>query len=261
MQQALENAFCSSFSVNAVPAGYAVSTPFLDRDGDPISFYAIEQDGEGYRLEDDSFYLGDLVGRGIDIDRGQRLSLLESIVEGAGAYVDLESYEILTETFGISDLPRRMVDFTSVLLRIRDVELITREVVASTFREDVASLLNQRFGEMAEIDGPGSALPNLPDFPTDFVLRPRGSDSDFVAVYTVTQKDRLNEALLLHQELRIRNDTRKSVVALVESRDSPLVRSTAFQRAQNRRLPLPIFRGDEDASIDVIEEKMFAHVA
>jgi len=53
VKQLICNAFCASLDVRLVPAGYAVSTPYENADGDPLIVYFV-RDGRGrWRLEDD----------------------------------------------------------------------------------------------------------------------------------------------------------------------------------------------------------------
>lgn len=47
-----------------------------------------------------------------------------------------------------------------------------------------------------------------------------------------------------------------SVIALIEEPDMRLISRRKFQRAQNRDISMPIFRGDEEAALDAIERKL-----
>ncbi|HAO57425.1 MAG TPA: hypothetical protein DCR05_04670, partial [Alphaproteobacteria bacterium] len=90
--------FCEEISVNPVPVGYAISTPFKDQSGDRIGFFLVESGG-GYRVEDDGEYIAKLIASGIAIDHGQRADILETILRDAKAYWDKDSYEIKSQGF------------------------------------------------------------------------------------------------------------------------------------------------------------------
>ena len=145
LTRALCSTFCEAITVNPVPCGFAVSAAFTDASGDRIAFYVVAE-GDSYRLEDDGEYLARLVALGVDIERGQRQQLLQSVLETAGAFWDRDTYEIKTGTFDGAELTARMVRFLSALIRIRDLELLTRDFVRSTFREDATTAIMERFG-------------------------------------------------------------------------------------------------------------------
>lgn len=240
--------FCSSISVNPVPSGFAVSSVFSDRSGDRIGFYLVET-ADGFRVEDDGDYLAKLVGSGVPIDQGQRASLLESILASAGASWDHDTYEIRSDNFGEAEIGPKLTGFLSALIRIRDLELLTREAIRSTFREDATSALTSAFGDIAlfsENEAPDRAVS---EFPADLVIHPKAKSSNIGALYFVTSGEKLSEALLLQMEVeRLRRFDLKTV-ALIEDSEMKAISRKKFQRAQNRSLTMPIFRGDEDAAV------------
>jgi len=252
LKNALCATFCSAFEVNAVPSGYAVSSIFTDRSGDPISVYVVAED-DGYRLEDDGEYLSRLVASGIEIERGQRGQLLDAILESERAYWDRDTFEIRTDVFTEREIAQRTSSFLSALIRARDLELVTRELVRSTFREDAMRAIIERFEPVANIDEDTSVDKEFADFPSDVTIRPK-REGRSGAIYFVSTK--LDEALLLQLDARIKNRTDFSVVALIEDPEMRFISRRKFQRAQNRDLAMPIFRGDEEAALDQIERKL-----
>lgn len=245
--------FCSSIMVNPVPCGFAISTLFSDRSGDPLGFYVVES-GDGYRIEDDGEYLAKLIGSGVPIDQGQRASLLEAILEQGGASWDQDTFEIRSESFDESQLGKRLIGFLSALIRIRDLELLTREVVRSTFREDATAALENRYGNVATFGENEPVDRSLSEFPADLVIRPKSREisSKTGAVYFVNSNEKLSEALLLQMEARRLKHQDLEIIALIEDSDMRMLSKKRFQRAQNRSLSMPIFRGDEDAALDRI---------
>lgn len=248
-------AFCATINVRAVPVGFAVSTVFSDRSGDPISFYVVE-DGDDLRVEDDGDYLASLIFKDVPINEGQRAQLLDAILAEAYAYWDRETYEIKTEPFPPSRLATRALDFVSALIRVRDLELLTREIVRSTFREDAGRELVRRFGKIADITENAPISRELGDYPADFVVRPTVSAERSAAIYLVNSNDKLNEALLLHMELMQKGQEDVVVVGLIEDPDMRTISHRRFQRGQNKSLALPIFRGDEAGAMELIAGRM-----
>ena len=254
LQRALCASFCAGFDVHAVPSGYAVSSIFTDRSGDRLDFYVASDDG-GYRLEDDGEYLSRLIASGIEIERGQRGQLLDAILAGGQAYWDRDTLEIRTEPFGEAEIPSRAAGFISALLRTRDLELLTREVVHSTFKEDAMRALVERFGHVADIEEDAAVHKDFADFPSDAVIKPK-QKGRAGAIYFVSSNEKLGEALLLQMDAAMKQRTDFSVIALIEEPDMRPLSRRKFQRAQNRDLAMPIFRGDEEAALDQIERKL-----
>jgi hypothetical protein len=254
LQKVLCASFCAGFDVHAVPSGYAVSSMFTDQSGDPLDFYVASEDCS-YRLEDAGEYLTRLVASGIEIERGQRGHLLDAILAGGQAYWDRDTYEIKTDLFSEAEIPSRTAEFLSALIRTRDLELLTREVVRSTFREDAMQAIVERFGEVANIEEDAAVGKDFADFPSDAVIKPKQTGRAG-AVYFVSSNEKLSEALLLQMEAATKQRTDFSVIALLEEPDMRLISRRKFQRAQNRDLAMPIFRGDEEAALDQIERKL-----
>ena len=199
LEKALCSTFCEAITVNPVPCGYAVSAGFTDLSGDRIGFYVIA-DGENYHLEDDGEYLAQLLALGIDFEKGQREQLLNSVLQIAGAAWDHDTYEIKTGTFEETELTTKMVLFLSALMRIRDLELLTRDFVRSTFREDAITAILERFGEVANIDERKPVSTEFPDYLPDLVIRPK-RDGRNTAVFLASNPVPFQEAELLRAEI------------------------------------------------------------
>lgn len=250
-------AFCGAINVRPVPSGYAVSSAFSDSSGDKITFY-LSETADGYQIEDDGDYLAHLIARDIPIGEGTRGQLLDALLEQGKAYWDRETFEIKSGSFPAKDLPNRTIEFLSSLIRVRDLELVTREVVKSTFREDVVSALLHRFGSNISIKDHGVVANDFAEFPADIVLQPASmvDGARPGAIYLISSNDKLNEALLAFQEKQMQGREDFSILALIEEPDMKVISRKRFQRAQNRSLPMPIFRGDEEAAMTRIAREL-----
>lgn len=254
LKRKLCNMFCGAIDVRPVPSGYAISSAFEDQSGDQISFYLTETD-DGFQAEDDGSYLSHLIAKEIQIDQGMRGHLLDSILHQADAYWDRSTYEIKSKPFSENEISRRLVDFISSLIRVRDLEFMTREVVRSTFKEDAAQAIRNRFSDVANLNEDEAVDPDFAEFPADMIIKPTAQlHPRSGAVYFVNSPDKLNEALLLHMDLQLHHKDNVEVFALLE--DMRIVNPKKFQRAQNRALSMPIFKGDEDSAIGFIARKL-----
>jgi hypothetical protein len=256
LEKRLCSTFCEAISVNAVPCGYAVSSAFKDASGDRLSFYVIAE-GENYRLEDDGEYLARLVALGIDFEKGQRQQLLDSVLQTADAFWDHDTYEIRTGQFTDQELSGQMIRFLSALIRVRDLELLTRDFVRSTFREDATAAIMERFSAVATIEQRKPVANRFPDFIPDLVIRPKQTGRD-TAIFLASSIVPFQEAELLRGEVeKEAQQGNIAVIALIEDTDKiALISPRRFQRAQNRGLTMPIFRGDEAAALSSIERQL-----
>jgi hypothetical protein len=259
LEKALCSTFCSSITVNTVPCGYAVSTVFKDRSGDHLGFYVV-QDEDGYRIEDDGDYLSRLIASGIDIENTTRRALLEGILQTGRAYWDVDTYEIKTAHFNESELPKRMTDFLSSLIRVRDIELITRDVVRSTFKEDAIAAIHERYGHVANFNENTPIDRQFSEFPSELNIIPKIGGKKSAAVFFATNSNKLDEAVMLKQEARIAKRDDFVIIAMIENAEMPGVSKRKFQRAINRSIITPIFRGDEESAINRIGEAMELNV-
>lgn len=256
LKRQLCTTFCGSINVRPVPSGLAISSAFEDQTGDPISFY-LSQSDDGFLIEDDGAYLSHLIAKDIPIDQGTRGQLLDAILDQAHAYWDRETLEIRSEVFPETEISQRVVNFISSLIRVRDLELMTREVVRSTFREDATAAIQKRYGNIANFEEDKPVYADFSEFPADLVIMPKETGRGRKgAIYFVNTNDRLNEALLLQMEAARLNRSDFEVIALIEEPDLKMISRKRFQRAQNRSLPMPIFRGDEEAAMTLIGRKL-----
>jgi hypothetical protein len=252
MKEELCRAFCDDIRIREVPAGLAVSTVFGSGDGDRIGFFVVES-GANLRIEDDGLTLPSLEASGVDFKSGTRAQALEELKSEYGVSVDQENHEFFIDGLAASDLPHAAFRFVAFSLRLRDFMLMTEHRVASTFREDAAKLIREVIGPRASVEEDAAILPDLSDFPADFVLRAPGRQP--VGVYLGSSDHRVLEALFVHSRARHETLENCSIVALLES--SKGVSAKIRQLAANRLDAVPEFRGAEVAAIERIAEEAF----
>lgn len=233
-----------------MPMGLAVRSPFGDISGDNVTFY-VRETGDGYQLEDDGSYLPHLVAAGIDIERGQRRQLLDNILASSGAFWDTETLEIKSRP--LTNVSDGAVNFLSALMRVRDLELLTKEIVRSTFREDAIEAISVALEQAFSIETNAPLSRQFSENPADVVLTPKGGGRK-LGVFLVNNPTPFVEAELLHSEIE-KEDLQHQfgAAALIEDMQKiQMIGSRRFQRAQNRGLPMPVFRGDENAAMSAL---------
>lgn len=252
LKNRLCQAFCGGLQAHVVPCGLAISTLFEDSSGDRISFYLSEAP-DGYVLEDDGSYLADLIARDIPINYGPRGDMLDAILQEGEAFWDRDTYEIRTDAFSEESAPRRAMAFLSSLIRVRDLALVTRERVRSAFRDDFIHEVKEKFGQNVEIEENVAPANDLKDYPADVVIRANGMKT--AAVYLVNSDAKLNEALLAWID-RGSESSDIAMIGLLEDSGLHAISRKRFGRAQNKKLPMPIFRDDKEAAMQFIRSEM-----
>lgn len=244
IERMLCKAFCGGFSVEALPIGYAVATPFDDGMGDPLTFYVRETE-DGSILEDDGDFISSAIAAGVDLDTGSRSELLDDVLRPAGARWDRDTFQIVTDPLPDVRLGRAMVEFVSALLRSREVARLSPQVVRNTFVEDALSMLEEALGDGFFLMSPEEGDDNAPDM----IVRPKSGDGPPGVIFLAATTAKLLSALVRHLDSISGHGHRERVVAIVESLSSPALSRSKFEMSQNRGLPMPIWRGHENAAI------------
>ncbi len=244
--------FCTELSVTEVPAGLAFSGVFQDVIGDRIGGYLVRDQGASF-LADDGAFLAGLEAANIPVMEGPRAAFLRRVLEPANAFVDEDTFEIRTPPFEGEPSPRAVVDFLSALVRARDVAFWSQERVRSTFVEDVIAAMKGHFAGKATIEANGTVDSRFTDFPADAIIRPLRQGYT-TAVFIAQTIDKLTEAMLLAQELRIRQERGPRVAAVIDDNNKFPLQGRKTQRAINRIHTTVFYRGDESAALDRLGE-------
>jgi Domain of unknown function DUF1828 len=240
--------FCSDIFVKEVEDGMAISVGMAMDGGDRITIVWAEEIDGSY-LVDDGDFLSALEASDTNIRTGPRAEFIDSILKTAGAYWDRDTYEIRTETTDGPIPPERIIEFLTVLVRIRDVRYWTRDVVRSTFKADVTELISKEYSICADIEESCPVNDNLKEFPADIVVRPR-IGGRVTAVYLVNSNDGLNESLALWQEAQRLGESNFNVMTIIEDGRLGVLSEPKKQRMQNRIDAVAIYKGDEMAAIE-----------
>lgn len=118
-----------------------ISTPFTDVYNDTIDIYAKKQNGD-ILLSDDGQTLRNLELSGVEISRSpKRKFLLESILLNYG--VSLQNDELITKA-NEQNFPQKKHNLISAIAEANDLYVLAKHTVASIFREDVKTYLDEQ---------------------------------------------------------------------------------------------------------------------
>lgn len=255
MKDQLCKAFCDELRVREVPVGLVVSTGFTRTDGDAVSFYVTYgpagSDGRRtVRLEDDGETVPYLDAMGIDLSSGARGEAFKELLTEHCAEFDPEQMIIHTGYLPEDQAPAAAIKFVSLLLRMQDFLLVTRERVEETFRQDVEKALRQRFGDRAEIVKDYPIDDALRDTPPDFaVLMPQANPT---AIFLGTSENRTLEALVFWYQAH-KEHVACNMVLVLENAKPAKIKERTLARVQNESIPVAVFSGMEHHAMERIE--------
>jgi hypothetical protein len=249
LKSALCKYFCADVLIKETGVGLVVSVGGFGGDSHDRIGVRVVDVGGGYYLADDGDYLSSLDACGLDIANGGRRQFLDGILKSVGAFWDRETFVIRTEIREGSAKPADLISFLISLVRVRDVQFWTREVIRSTFKEDALSDIEKTFKNYANLNANSSIDSDLKEFPADVVVSPFGIEAK-TAVYLVNSNDGMAEALGLWQETQRLAKTGINVMAIIESDETPGLNTKKVHRMANRIGHVAYYRGDERAAME-----------
>ena len=246
-------AFCGDLKLTDVPVGFAVTTTFRRDDGDSVGFYLVRDKTRPgiYQIEDDGTTIPFLEASGVDFTTGTRSDALDALMGSHGIEFDEDEMLLHTLPMHEAELPKAAMRFLSFMLRINDFLLLTRDKVASTFKEDASNKILERMQGKAVVEQDKPVSLALSDTLPDMVIRAVGRVP--VAVFFGTSAQRVNDAIFLQMQALYEAKEQVQVIALLEREN--VIGHELRRRASNRLTAVPIYRGDEPTSINRIERE------
>ena len=234
--------FCDGLGLREVPIGYAIQTPLRSPDGDAIAMYVRRsKDMPGLvRLEDDGGTIAALQEEGFGLDSEQRHEEFQAMLTEHGALFDEAEYVIHTEYMSEERVAAAFLKFMSLLLRVSDLRLLSRERVRDTFKADVQAFVEETFNSLAKVERdvpPGSALS---DYVPDVVVR---GPSATLAIYAGTSEVKALEAFVLWQELLRQGVTDIQPMVVFETAKPGQVKARTMSRLMNSDVALASMEG------------------
>jgi len=249
LQQEICAAFCDGLIVRSVPVGYAISTPVTWFSGDTISFYA-RVEGERARLEDSGSLLFDLEGQGVDFSSENRMEILSGLLSDHGVVLEDEDGLFCTEWVPKNQIAALALPFLTFLARVQDLLFLNREIVKSTFKEDLIGALEDAFSE-ASVSVSEALIPSLPHYTVDVVVRARSGK--MAAIFPATNDVTVLRAVLFSMELQ-KHDVSNIVPFLIyENLNRGAITHQSREIALNSDLTPAVWSGGRDEVIDKVQ--------
>lgn len=259
MKAEICKAFCKGISVHEMKNGFAISTPYDDVKGDPLGFYALGPDDDGYyRIVDDGMTVPFLDAAGASLDTDTRLFLFNDILNRYSAHYSDSERQIYVAGVMREGIPEASLKFLALLLRVQDLMLITRERVENTFREDVIERLRERFERETTFREQEPVSEELADVVPDVVIQAKQKEP--VAVFIATSSQKISEAVYLHMAATYQHKMPLRVVAILQN-ETPTIPFKLRQRADNYLDAVPRYEGEAKATIDRVAREVFGRDA
>ncbi|MES0134762.1 DUF1828 domain-containing protein [Mesorhizobium sp. M0016] len=248
LKEQICRAFCENVQITAFSGGVAICTPYKNFiSGDLIGIYALGPKSGLYRLVDNALTIAFLEAEGATMDAASRREALSQILVQHGAAYDEEMGEIFIDGITEADLPKAVLEFSALLLRLNDLILLTVERVKNAFEDDVRAAIRDEMDKrhVRYVEGQ-PVSPDLTDVTPDMVFYPE--DRDPVALFIATNDSKLWQAMLLRVIADSERHLPLSVVAVLETETS--VSQKVRLQADNRLDAAPRYKS---GPIDTIQ--------
>lgn len=136
LKERICEAFCEGVQVATFKGGLAVSTSHLNVMGDRLGVYAMGPSDGVYRLIDNALTVAVIEADGTSITSGARGEALASVLAQHGAEYDSQMGEIFVAGVSEAELPKAILDFMALLMRVNDLMVMTKERVKNAFEDD-----------------------------------------------------------------------------------------------------------------------------
>ncbi len=117
-----------------------ITTPFLDRDNDTIQLFLKETEDKKILLSDGGDTISELETIGIDVSRGRRKELVETILRQNGAKLNNSEIAVVTT---YENFPIAKNNIIRAILAINDLYYLTPRTVSTVFKEEVEEFLQK----------------------------------------------------------------------------------------------------------------------
>lgn len=249
LQQDICAAFCDGLIVRKVPVGFAISTPVTWFSDDTISFYA-RVEGERARLEDSGSLLFDLEGQGVDFSSENRREILSGILSDHGVDLSEEDGLFCTAWVPKAELASLALPFLTFLARVQDLLFLNREVVKSTFKEDLIRALEETFSD-DRVSFSEALIPDLPHYTVDIVVR--SESGKIAAVFPATNDVNVLRAVLFSMEVQKHNATNIVPFLIYENLDKGAITQQSREIAFNSDLTPAVWSGGREGVVRKVE--------
>jgi Domain of unknown function DUF1828 len=248
MKHLICDVFCASLEVRSVPAGYAVSTPYSNADGDPLLIYFVRDERQRWRLEDDGTQVPLLEANGVDLSGKARGEAFDALLDEYGVELNTHARTLCSPPLSEEELGAAAVRFVGLLLRLQDLALLSPQIVRSTFREDALTAIHKAFDGRADVSDQAELSAELSGQEADVVIR--SGDAPPVGIFFATSEERALQALVVKMEMDKYREIATSIILLLEYAKTNPVKPPTLGLAMARLDAVVSFR---EAQQDTLE--------
>ena len=238
-QEQICSAFCDTLIVTEVPVSFSISTSVSWFSGETLSFYARVEGNRG-RFEDSGNLLFDLECNGVNLETGSRREILDDLLHEHDVSFEEDDSLFCTDWMPISEITNTAMPFLTFLTRVQDLLFLSREIVKSTFREDLVRSLEETL-ERERVFVSKVLIDSLPHHTVDIVVR--GPHQRTAAFFPATSDANVLRAVLFSMEIQ-KNDIPNIIPFLIyENLDKRVFTHQSHEIAINSDLTLGSWHG------------------
>jgi len=218
-----------------------ITTPFLDRHNDHLQIFVQKQADSILKLTDFGYILRDLKMNGLEITKGKREMIFESILKGFGATWENDEIVILADR---DNFPQRKHNHIQAMLAVNVLFVMSKSMVGRFFKDDVEAFLMEndiRFTPQIKFSGKSHF-----DQSFDFVI-PASSSKPERIIKTINRPTRDNITLMIFAwvDIKIVRPPKSKVFSVLNDSEKELNLDVISAMNQYGINPLPWSKREE----------------
>jgi hypothetical protein len=186
----------------------------------------------------------------MDFSSDNRMEILSGLLTDHGVMLSEEDGVFCTEWVPKGEIAILALPFLTFLARVQDLLFLNRDVVKSTFREDLIDALEGIFTEAA-VSVSEALIPGLPHYTVDIVVRAKGGKT--AAIFPATSDVNVLRAVLFSMELQKYRLSDIVPFLIYENLDKGAITQQSREIAANSDLLPAVWSGGPDEVIQKVQ--------
>lgn len=178
------------------------------------------------------------------------MEILSRLLDEHGVFLSEETGLFYTKWVNKSEIAQLSLPFLFLLTRVRDLLFLNREIIRSTFREDVINALGDTFGA-GRASVSGALIPSLPHYVVDVVVRATSGRN--VAIFPATNHVTVLRAVLFSMEVQKRDILNIAPFLIYESLDKASIMQQSREITINSDLTHAVWSGGRDEVVHRVQ--------
>ena len=179
------------------------------------------------------------------------MEILSGLLDDHGVVLSEEDGVFCTDWVENKDLAALALPFLTFLTRVQDLLFLNRDIVRSTFREDLIGALEETFSESA-VSTSEALIPSLPHYTVDIVVKTKAGK--IAAIFPATGDVSVLRAVLFSMELQKYDMANVAPFLIYENLDKGAITQQSREIAMNSDLFQAVWSGGRSEVMQKVQK-------